>query len=300
MFTTPGSSTHFRNLFPGFMSVLIFIFFACYNPSLKKTFFLNKSLYNSQKINLVLNSLVLSTDIHSSIEEEKSFSSEVIDFFKDLIIIVVVVKFITVFLVSIFIINGQSMYASYYDKEFILVDRFSALEIGNFKSQSVQRWDVVVFKPGVSKTKEYFIKRIVWMPGDEIKITEWQVYLKKGWEGEFQLLDEQYLNEDNYWNTKVDGGKKVNTYLVPEEKYYVMWDNRGHSSDSRTCFSYSCNSTSRDNFIGKEYVVWKVLLDFGYFNFKDFAFSHPEIDDENGNPIITKPRWTKSPDSYTY
>jgi len=62
-------------------------------------------------------------------EVEKSFNSEVIDFFKDLIIIVVVVKIVTIFLVSVFIINGQSMYGSYYDKEFILVDRFSTLEI---------------------------------------------------------------------------------------------------------------------------------------------------------------------------
>jgi signal peptidase I len=64
-----------------------------------------------------------------NLEEEKSFTSEAIDFFKDLVIIVIVVKIITVFLVSIFIINGQSMYSSYYDKEFILVDRFSTLKI---------------------------------------------------------------------------------------------------------------------------------------------------------------------------
>jgi len=64
-----------------------------------------------------------------NIEEENNITKEVIDFFKDLIIIVVVVKIITIFFVSIFIINGQSMYSSYYDKEFILVDRFSTLEI---------------------------------------------------------------------------------------------------------------------------------------------------------------------------
>ena len=92
-------------------------------------------------------------------KEQKSFSTEVIDFFKDLVIIVVVVKIITLFLVSVFIINGQSMYASYYDKEFILVDRFSTLEIWEYKSQNVTRWDVIVFKPEVDKVKEYFIKR---------------------------------------------------------------------------------------------------------------------------------------------
>jgi len=79
--------------------------------------------------------------------EEKSFTSEAIDFFKDLVIIVVVVKLITFFLVSVFIINGQSMYGSYYDKEYILVDRFSALELKDYKQQKVTRGDVIVFKP---------------------------------------------------------------------------------------------------------------------------------------------------------
>jgi signal peptidase I len=66
---------------------------------------------------------------NNNVDEENSFTSEVLDFFKDLIIIVIIVLFITKTLVSIFIINGQSMYSSYYDKEFILVDRFSALKI---------------------------------------------------------------------------------------------------------------------------------------------------------------------------
>ena len=230
-------------------------------------------------------------------EQEKSFSSEVIDFFKDLIIIVVVVKIVTIFLVSVFIINGQSMYGSYYDKEFILVDRFSTLEIGEYKSQNVSRWDVIVFKPEVDEVKEFFIKRVIWMPWDTIKIEDWEVFLKKVWEKEFSKLDEEYLNEENAWNTKAQ--KKSNTYTVPEWKYFVMGDNRNHSSDSRSCFSYSCSATSRDNFIAKKFVVWKVLVDFGYFNFRKFSFTHPDIT-EDWKPISTVPKWMNSVDSYNY
>lgn len=232
--------------------------------------------------------------------EEKSFTSEVIDFFKDLVIIVVVVKIITIFLVSVFIINGQSMYASYYDKEFILVDRFSALEVSDYKEQNVSRWDVIVFKPEVDRVKEYFIKRVVWMPWDIIKIEKWHVFLKKPWEKEFMKLDEKYLNKQNNGNTKVDQNKKTNIYTVPEWKYFVMWDNRNHSSDSRSCFTYSCSSTNRDNYIGKEFVVWKVLVDFWYFNIKNFSFTHPTIRDEDWNLISTKPKWINSADSYNY
>jgi len=50
---------------------------------------------------------------------------EVIDFFKDLVFIFVVVFLIRYFIAMPFQINGQSMYSSYYDKEFIVVDRLT-------------------------------------------------------------------------------------------------------------------------------------------------------------------------------
>lgn len=233
-----------------------------------------------------------------NLEEEKSFTSEAIDFFKDLVIIVIVVKIITVFLVSIFIINGQSMYSSYYDKEFILVDRFSTLKIWEYKDSNIKRWDVVVFKPMVNPSKEFFIKRIIWKWGDSVRILDWKVYLKKSWEKDFLLLDETFLNKENYWNTKVAYEKKERIYIVPENKFFVMWDNRSHSSDSRTCFSIGCNGL-RDNYISWEFVVGKVLLDLGYFNFSNFTFTHPVIK-EDWNFISTKPKWVNSLDSFNY
>jgi len=53
--------------------------------------------------------------------------SEVLDFFKDLLIIIIVVVVIRTFIAMPFQISGQSMYSSYYDREFIIVDRISYL-----------------------------------------------------------------------------------------------------------------------------------------------------------------------------
>jgi len=230
-------------------------------------------------------------------EEENSLTKEIIDFFKDLVIIVVIVKIVTIFLVSIFIINGQSMYSSYYDKEFILVDRFSTHEFWGLKEQKIKRWDVVVLRPWVDKDKEYFIKRVVWLPWEELKIESGDVFLKKNWEKKFTKIDEKYLNKDNYWNTKTQSDSVI--YNIPEWKYFVMWDNRNHSSDSRSCFDYSCGTTTRDNYIAKDKIVWKVLIDFWYFNLSEFSFTHPVIK-ENWEYISTKPKWTNSVDSYNY
>ena len=92
--------------------------------------------------------------------------NEIIDFFKDLILIVVIVLVVRTFIAMPFQINWQSMYSSYFDREFIIVDRLSYL-IWN-----PDRWDVIVFKPNVSEEKKYFLKRIIGIPGDSVKIED--------------------------------------------------------------------------------------------------------------------------------
>lgn len=67
----------------------------------------------------------------SDIEEVNGTFSEYISFFRDFIIILVVVILIRIFIVTPFQINGQSMESSYHNKEFILVDKLSYL---NFSS----------------------------------------------------------------------------------------------------------------------------------------------------------------------
>ena len=79
----------------------------------------------------------------------KPFLRETLEFIRDLIIIVLIVVFIRSYLFMPFQINGQSMYDSYYDKEFIIVDRFSYLDIGFIGKEGVlDRGDVVVFRLG--------------------------------------------------------------------------------------------------------------------------------------------------------
>lgn len=225
--------------------------------------------------------------------DTKGLKKEFIDFAKDLVIIVIIVLFIRTFLVEPFQISGQSMYASYYDREFIIVDRFSYLDIPYIKTWEVKRWDVVVFKPWISKDKEYFIKRVIGLWGDTIKIEDGNVYLKQKSSDDFILLDESdYLMDENNGSTYVKWG--ITLFEVPEDKYFVMWDNRNHSSDSRTCFSYSCTVSSRDSYIDKSHITGKVLIDLWYFNFMNFSFTQPDL------WISTFPKWFSSESTYNY
>jgi len=234
---------------------------------------------NSQDLDIIENKETVVNN------EKKQNSSEILDFFKDLLVIVIVVVVIRSFIAMPFQISGQSMYSSYYDREFIIVDRISYI------LWEPSRWDVIVFKPYVNDNKKYFLKRIIWVPWDTLKIEDWKIYIKESWKDTYKEIDEKYLNEENNGYTFVWISKDTKIYSLGKDQYFVLWDNRNHSTDSRECFS---NCVWRSEYISKNDMIWKVFLDLGYFNFRKFDFIQPEL------WIDTTPRFLSSPGTFQY
>lgn len=125
-----------------------------------------------------------------------------------------------------------------------------------------QREDIVVFESPYEKGK-YFIKRVIGAPGDEISIKKGYIYLKKAGTDEEIKLEEPYLNDENRGHTEKHYTDK---FLVPENSYFMLGDNRHSSTDSRSCFQSritpECDIDNPNAFIGKEnirgkaWVVW--------------------------------------------
>lgn len=223
----------------------------------------------------------------SQMQEEKDFIGEVKDFMKDLVIIVILVLLIRTFLAMPFQINGQSMFSSYYDKEFIIVDRLS------YRLWEIKRGDVVVFKPHVSHVKEFYLKRVIGLPGETVMIKDGIVSIKKQWSSTFIDLDEPYLNAENNGYTFVNGMTDEETFTIPQGEYFVLWDNRNHSTDSRQCFA-SCTYPWSTHYVRDQDITGKVFLDLGYFSFQTMSFFHPEY------KIDTTPKFLQSAKEHTY
>lgn len=105
---------------------------------------------------------------------------------------------------------------------------------------------------------EYFVKRVIGVPGDVIRIDNGRVYLKIKNSDEYLELEEVYLNSENQFNTYFQARSDMNEFEVPESYYFVLGDNRNHSNDSRHWFSPIDESYSP--YVNEKYISGKVLI----------------------------------------
>jgi len=139
------------------------------------------------------------------------------DLFTLALLIVVVVIPIRVFIVSPFIVDGESMHPTFENLDYLIVDEI----LYTFKAP--ERGDVVVFRyPG--NPSVFYIKRIIGMPNETVSINHGAVTITTA-DGRYVDLAEPYIvNEDATYTKNVS---------LNSDEYFVMGDNRPNSSDSR-------------------------------------------------------------------
>jgi signal peptidase I len=145
----------------------------------------------------------------------KSFWGEVLQI---VIIAVVIVIPFRIYIAQPFLVSGPSMDDTFADGQYLIVDELT------YETRTPNRGEVVVFRYPLN-TKQYFIKRVIGLPGETIEINQGEVTI------DGKKLVEPYIktSQDNLYNI-VKPNIKVS---LGQDEYYVLGDNRDVSSDSR-------------------------------------------------------------------
>lgn len=155
------------------------------------------------------------------------------------------------FLLQPFYVKGASMEPNYEDHEYLLIDELS------FRFREPKRGEVVVFKYP-NDTSQYFIKRVIGLPGDNIEVRD---------EGVF--VNGTQLDESSYLSPTLATGMTAST-TVPSGSYFLMGDNRPSSLDSRVF-----GPVQRSYIVGKTWIRAWPFTRLSHFSAPEYSLPTP-------------------------
>ncbi len=132
--------------------------------------------------------------------------------FLSYIIIIVLVIIIRAFIITPAQVIGSSMEPALNENEIILLNKI------NYKINDIKRFDIVVVR---TNNKKDFVKRIVGLPGEKIEYKDNKLYVND------VVVEEPNIIREYTSDYILDG-------IIPNNKYFVMGDNRINSIDSRS------------------------------------------------------------------
>ena len=164
--------------------------------------------------------------------KKKSLWKELWEYVKMILFVVIVVLVVDNFLLINAVIPSESMENTIMTGDRIFGNRLAYL------FDDPERFDIVIFKYPDDESQR-FIKRVIGLPGETVEIREGKVYIN----GSDTPLDDSFTPETPVGN--------FGPYTVPEGCYFMLWDNRNNSRDSRMW----------DNpYVKKEKILGKAVL----------------------------------------
>ena len=140
------------------------------------------------------------------------------DFLRFALIAVAIVLPIRFFVVQPFIVSGTSMFPTFDNRHYLIIDELS------YRFEKPKRGEVVVFKFPF-ETAKYLIKRVIGLPGETVVIKDASVLIKNAAHPEGMPIEQSGI--------KTSGRKADQTVTLKDDEYFVLGDNRDASSDSR-------------------------------------------------------------------
>jgi signal peptidase I len=204
---------------------------------------------------------------------------------------IVILLFGTTTLVQAFVVPTSSMESTVMTGDHMLVDKLSYAPADSVSRHllpydSLKRGDIIVFRWPPDPRQNY-IKRLIGMPGDRIRLVNKDVYLngRKLYEpytqhisGDIELYRDNFPSDPTRLVMPMGldmlaANRVKDEVVVPPDSFFAMGDNRDNSLDSRYW-----GFVPRDNIIGKPCIIWwsydaptEDLIDFTAKHFIDLA-----------------------------
>ena len=147
--------------------------------------------------------------------KSKSTAKEVLDWILYIGIVLILSWLIVTFVGVRTVVDGQSMEPTLQDGNNLIVDKLS------YRFRDPKRYEIIVF-PYKYEENTYYIKRIIGLPGETVQVKNGEVY-----------IDGEILGEDYGAEAMEDAGIASEPIELGTDEYFVLRDNRNHSSDSR-------------------------------------------------------------------
>ena len=168
--------------------------------------------------------------------KERSILGELLSSLIYIVIVVILSLGIITFIGQRTKVSGHSMETTLSDGDNLIVDKIS------YRFRDPERFEIIVF-PFQYEEHTYYIKRIIGLPGETVQVIDGYVYING------EMLDENYGLE-----VMDDPGIAAEPITLGEDEYFVLGDNRNHSSDSR---DPSVGVLHRDDIMGRAWIrIW--------------------------------------------
>jgi len=233
-------------------------------------------------------------------QEKISILREYVD---SLLVTVILALFGITFLVQAFKIPSQSMEETLLVGDHLLVNKFVFAQTNGagpmlLPYRDVQRGDIIVFKYPFPP-HQHFVKRVIGLPRDRLRIVERQVYINgeplkepykihRSANYPSSVADDfpppegsYYFRMESSWREQLEVLRQGDELVVPKGKYFVMGDNRDNSQDSRYW-----GLVDRHNIIGRPLLI--------YWSFDASGHSaRGEGRRAGGDGVIDRTRWNR-------
>lgn len=169
-------------------------------------------------------------------EKGKKALKEVANFVLYIVIVLILTYLVIHYIGQRTEVSGESMENTLDDGDNLIVDKIT------YRFHDPERFDIIVF-PFRLQENTYYIKRIIGMPGETVRIDENGIIYING-EELIESYGREVIRPEKL-------GVAANEIVLGDDEYFVMGDNRNHSSDSR---DPSVGNIKREDIIGRAWL----------------------------------------------